>query len=84
MIRTVLLSPLHIHSEEKGLCSEILAVLINTGCAWLIDSEAAEHTLRLLQITQTVVTTRLTNCGIISKCDPGTVIALKEKLCREV
>lgn len=84
MIRTVLQSPLHIRSEEKGLCSEILAVLINTGCARLIDREVAEHAVRQLQITQTVITSQLINCGVISKCDPGTVIALKDKLYREI
>lgn len=77
-------SPLHKCSHEKGLCSEILAVLINTGYAQLIDREVAEHTVRQLQLMQTVVTTKLINCGVISKCDLGTVIALKDKLYREI
>jgi len=76
----MLQSPLHMHSEEKGLCSKILAVLINTMCELLIDRGVAEHTVRQLQITQTVDTTQIINCGDISKCDPGTVLALKHEL----
>lgn len=69
--------------EGKDLCSGIFAVLINTGCAELIDSEMAEHAVRQLQITQTVVTTPQIDCGVLGKCDPDTGIALKDKFYRE-
>lgn len=57
MSRVVLQSCLHMCTEGKDLCSEILAVLINTGCAQLIDNELAEHRVRQLEITQTMVRT---------------------------
>lgn len=65
MIRTVLQSLLRICSEKEN-SSKILAVLINTGCALLMDGEVAEHAVRRLQITLTMVTTQLINYGIIS------------------
>lgn len=66
-------------SEGKNLCSEIPAGLINTGCAQLIDSEMAEHRVRQLQITQTVVRTHQIYCGAAGKCDSDTGIALKDE-----
>lgn len=53
-------------TEGKDLCSEILAVLINTGCAQLIDNELAEHRVRQLEITQTMVRTHQLD-GVVGK-----------------
>lgn len=69
--------------QGKDLCSEILAVLINTGCAQLIDSEMAEHTVKQLQVTQTVLTTPQIDCRVIAKCDPDTGTVLKDKFYRK-